>query len=133
MDKERLKGMLEELEEGLRDLVANLKPFFVNSSTYQTAGRYLKGLLSAVERKNNWQIAEKEGFKTPYRLQHLLGRALWDANEVKDFHMDNVKEDLGFEEGFLIVDEMGFLKKGKKSAGIARQYSGKRTSKCLYR
>jgi len=87
-------------------------------------GHYLKGLLSAVDRKNNWQLAEKEGFKTPYRLQHLLGRALWDANQVRDFHMQHVGKNLGFKEGSLIVDETGFLKKGKKSAGVARQYSG---------
>ena len=65
-----------------------------------------------------------KGFKTPYRLQHLLERALWDANQVRDFHMQNVGKDLGFKEGSLIVDETGFLKKGKKSAGVARQYSG---------
>ena len=124
MDKKRLKETLGALEEGLTNLMKSLKPFFKNFSTHRIAGHYLKGLVSAVDRKNNWQIAEKEGFKTPYRLQHLLGRALWDANQVRDFHMQHVGEALGFEEGVLIVDETGFLKKGKKSAGVARQYSG---------
>lgn len=124
MDKKGLKETLEVLEEELIDLAKNLKPFFANFSTYRTAKHYLKGLLSVVDRKNNWQIAEKEGFKTPYRLQHLLGRALWNADQVRDFHMQRVGEGLGFEQGSLIVDETGFLKKGKKSAGVARQYSG---------
>lgn len=57
-------------------------------------------------------------------MQHLLGRALWDADQVRDFHMYQIGEKLGFEESFLIVDEIGFLKKGKKSAGVARQFSG---------
>lgn len=124
MDKKELKKTLRALEEELVDLTKNLKPFFANFSRYRTAGHYLKGLLSAINRKNNWQIAEKEGFKSPYRLQHLLGRALWDADWVRDFHMYQVGKELGFAEGFLIVDETGFLKKGKKSAGVARQYSG---------
>lgn len=121
--KRELKETLVILGERLTVLTKRLKPFFTNFSIHIAARRYLKGLLSTLDRKNNWQLAEKEGFKTPYRLQHLLGRVLWDADQVRYFHMSQVGEELGFERGILIADETGFLKKGKKSAGVARQYS----------
>lgn len=68
MEKKGIKETLEILEKRLIDLTQSLKPFFANFSTHITARHYLKGLLSTLDRKNNWQLAEKEGFKNPYRL-----------------------------------------------------------------
>ncbi len=85
---------------------------------------YLKGLLSPVERKNGWQLAEQAGDATPYGVQHLLSTYIWDADLVRDDLRDYVVEHLGDANGVLVVDETGFLKKGNKSAGVQRQYSG---------
>jgi SRSO17 transposase len=85
---------------------------------------YLRGLLSPVERKNGWQLAEINGDSTPYGVQHLLGRARWDAEAVRDDLRPYVIEHLGTPQGVLVIDETGFLKKGRASAGVARQYSG---------
>jgi len=89
----------------------------------RTAIGYLRGLLSNTERKNGCQLAEYLGEATPDGVQHLLARADWDADAVRDL-MQYVAEHLGDPDGVLIVDETGFLKKGTKSWGVARQYSG---------
>jgi SRSO17 transposase len=81
-------------------------------------------LLSGAERKNSWQLAEVAGNTTPYGLQHLLGRANWDADELRDDLREYVLEHLGEEGALLIVDETGFIKKGKGSVGVKRQYTG---------
>lgn len=88
------------------------------------AGAYLRGLLSPVERKNGWQLAAVNGDTTPYGVQHLLGRAQWDADAVRDDLRPYVREQLGASQAVLVMDETGFLKKGRHSAGVARQYSG---------
>jgi SRSO17 transposase len=77
-----------------------------------------------VERKNSWQLAEAAGDATPYGLQHLLGRANWDADELRDDLRHYVLERLGDEKAVLVVDETGFLKKGTESVGVKRQYTG---------
>jgi SRSO17 transposase len=82
---------------------------------------YLRGLLSPVERKNGWQMAEVNGDRTPYGVQHLLGRARWDAEAVRDDLRPYVIEHLGTPPGILVLDETGCLKKGRASAGVARQ------------
>ena len=84
----------------------------------------IRGLLSPVERKNGWQLAEVNGETTPYGVQHVLGRAMWDADALRDDVRPYVVEHLGAPEAVLVVDETGFLKKGQHSAGVARQYSG---------
>ena len=88
------------------------------------AWAYIRGLLSPVERKNGWQLAEVNGETTPYGVQHVLGRAMWDADALRDDVRPYVVEHLGAPEAVLVVDETGFLKKGQHSAGVARQYSG---------
>jgi SRSO17 transposase len=88
------------------------------------AWAYIRGLLSPVERKNGWQLAEVNGETTPYGVQHLLGRAIWEADALRDDLRPYVVEHLGAPEAVLVVDETGFLKKGQQSAGVARQYSG---------
>ncbi len=85
---------------------------------------YLVGLLSAVERKNGWQLAEAAAYRSPYSVQHLLDRAHWDCEAVRDDLVDYLAYELGDEDGILVVDETGFIKKGQHSAGVQRQYSG---------
>jgi SRSO17 transposase len=97
---------------------------FPRSELRERAMTYLRGLLSPVERKNGWQLAEEAGDETPYATQHLLGRAVWSADEVRDNLRDYVVKYLGDEDAVVVVDETGFLKKGTKSAGVQRQYSG---------
>ncbi len=98
---------------------------FARSEARERARRYLAGLLGRVERKNGWQLAEAIGERDPQGVQRLLNAAKWDADAVRDDLREYVVEHLGDEEsGVLIVDETGFLKKGEKSVGVARQYTG---------
>jgi SRSO17 transposase len=97
---------------------------FARSEPRRRAAGYIRGLLSAAERKNGWQLAEHLGDPTPDGVQHLLARADWDADAVRDDLTRYVAEHLGDPGGVLVVDETGFLKKGTKSVGVARQYSG---------
>lgn len=85
---------------------------------------YLLGLLAPVERKNSWQLAEAAGESTPEGMQRLLNFYAWNADDVRDDLRSYVVEQLGGPEGVLVVDETGFIKKGTKSAGVQRQYSG---------
>lgn len=99
---------------------------FRRRDTRAHASGYVRGLLGRIERKNSWQVAEYLGDVTPYAVQHLLGRASWNADDVRDEISRYAKDHLlmSGERGVLIVDETGFLKKGNKSAGVQRQYSG---------
>jgi SRSO17 transposase len=98
---------------------------FCRSEARERALRYLRGLLGRVERKNGWQMAEAIGERDPQGVQRLLNSARWDADEVRDDLREYVLERLADEaSGVLIVDETGFLKKGTKSVGVARQYTG---------
>ena len=85
---------------------------------------YLRGLLSPVERKNGWQLAEHIGDATPAGVQRLLSQYRWDADLVRDDLKSYVVEHLADADAVLVVDETGFLKKGDKSVGVQRQYSG---------
>jgi SRSO17 transposase len=86
----------------------------------------MRGLLGPVQRKNSWQVAEYLGAQKPYGIQRLLGRAHWQADALRDELVRYSREHLlqGSEGGVLVVDETGFVKKGEKSAGVQRQYSG---------
>ena len=97
---------------------------FARAEPRRRALAYVQGLLSPVERKNGWQLAEEAGDQTPYATQHLLGRAVWSAEDVRDDLQTYVVKHLGEPEGVLVIDETGFVKKGGKSAGVQRQYSG---------
>lgn len=90
------------------------------------AERYVRGLLGRMERKNGWQMAEYLGDRTPHAVQRLLGAACWKADDVRDELLRYATAHLltPRDPGVLIVDETGFLKKGDKSAGVQRQYSG---------
>jgi SRSO17 transposase len=97
---------------------------FSRAEPRRRAMTYVQGLLSPVERKNGWQLAEEAGDETPYAMQHLLGRAVWSADEVRDDLQQYVVKHLGDPGGVVVIDETGFVKKGAKSAGVQRQYSG---------
>jgi SRSO17 transposase len=97
---------------------------FARVEARRHAQAYLWGLLSPVERKNGWQLAEAVGDPTPYALQHLLGRADWDPEAVRDDLRTYVLEHLGDASAILVLDETGVVKKGTASAGVAKQYSG---------
>jgi SRSO17 transposase len=97
---------------------------FARAEPRQRVLAYLQGLLSPVERKNGWQLAEAAGEASPAAVQHLLGRAVWDADAVRDDLRAYVVEHLGDPGAVLVVDETGFPKKGTKSVGVQRQYSG---------
>lgn len=90
----------------------------------ERVARYLAGLLEPIERKNGWQLAEQLGEFGPRNVQRVLSGSQWDVDAVRDELRTIVLEDLGAPDGVLIVDETGFLKKGTKSAGVQRQYSG---------
>lgn len=111
--------------EALEELHRRIAGRFARSEARERVKRYLVGLLGRVERKNGWQLAEAIGDKDPQGVQRLLNSAKWDADLVRDDLREYVVEHLGDEEsGVLIADETGFLKKGEKSVGVARQYTG---------
>src|SRR4051812_44660873 len=85
---------------------------------------FLDGLLSGVERKTGWLLAEQAGLERPYRIQSLLGRGRWEADALRDHVRTYAIEALGDEDGVLVIDETGFVKKGVHSVGVSRQYSG---------
>ena len=97
---------------------------FKRVETKQHVVDYWRGLLSSVERKNGWQIAEQVGDATPYGIQHLLGRAVWEVDAVRDELVAYIVEHLGHPSAVLVEDETGFLKKGTQSVEVQRQYSG---------
>ena len=113
-----------QLRTALEETTARVGRHFANPSARASAGAYLQSLLSSVERKNSWQLAEAAGFETPYRFQHLLGRGAWDAAALRDEQLDVVLAGLGVEDAVLAIDETGFVKQGKKSVGVKRQYCG---------
>jgi SRSO17 transposase len=110
---------------GLAALHGRIAPHFHRREARERARRYLEGLLRHVERKNGWQLAEALGEGGPQGMQRLLNAADWDAEAVRDDLRAYVVEYLAeASSGVLVIDETGFVKKGPKSAGVARQYSG---------
>jgi len=110
----------------LEELHGRIAHRFARSEARERVLRYLSGLLGRIERKNGWQLAEAIGETDPQGVQRLLNSAKWDADLVRDDDLRAyVLEHLGDEDsGVLIVDDTGFLKKGEKSVGVARQYTG---------
>jgi len=108
----------------LRQLHARIAPRFARSEPRQRVLRYLQALLSSVERKNGWQLAEQARETTPYGMQRLLSSAVWDADLVRDDLRSYVLEQLGTHEAIVAIDETSFPKRGCKSAGVQLQYCG---------
>jgi SRSO17 transposase len=130
VEKSRLMDEAGEQDEarawaqGLDALHAHISRHFVRPEVRDRARRYLVGLLSPIERKNGWQLAEQAGEVSPDGMQRLLATAQWDADAVRDDLRAYVIEHLGDDDAVLVVDETGFLKKGDKSVGVQPQYSG---------
>src|SRR3954469_4091809 len=108
----------------LDGLLARFGRLFRRAEPRQQAGRYLEGLLGPVERKNGWQLAEAIGDARPWRTQRVLSHVLWDEDAARDLCRDHAVERLGAADAVLVVDETGFLKKGRHSAGVGRQERG---------
>lgn len=106
------------------DLASRIGPVFARAEPRAHALAYLAGLLSPAERKNSWQLAEISGHTTPYRFQHLLGRADWDPEALRDRLRSYVIDHLGTTDAIGVLDETGFLKKGTHSVGVTRHYTG---------
>ncbi|MCW2716391.1 transposase, partial [Pseudonocardia sp.] len=109
---------------GLDGLFAQVAGRFLRAEPRRRARAYVRGLLAPLAGKNGWTLAEVAGDATPDGMQRLLNSAHWDTDGVRDDVRGYVVEHLGDPAGVLIVDETGFLKKGLKSAGVQRQYSG---------
>ena len=117
----------EELESWAEDFEAfhgRFAHLFARSEPREQAAKYMHGLLGPVARKNGWQLAEAIGDDRPDKTQRLLYSAKWDVDAARDELQCFVVEVFGDEDGIGVVDETGFLKKGPKSVGVKRQYSG---------
>ena len=114
----------ERWAQGLEAVMDRIGGRFGRVEPRRRAQAYLRGLLSPVARKNGWQLAEVAGDRTPDGVQDFLARAHWDADLVRDDLRAYVIEHLGDAQAVLVLDETGFLKKGNKSCGVQRQYSG---------
>ena len=110
--------------EELGTLKERVGALFRRAEPRRQVGLLLEGMIGGAERKNGWQLAESAGDPAPWRMQALLGRTQWDQDKARDICRDYVIERLGDPAGVLVLDETGFLKKGRHSAGVARQYSG---------
>jgi SRSO17 transposase len=120
MGQEAVQGWVDNLDA----LHARVAPRFGRAEPRRRARAYVASLLGPVERKNSWQLAEQAGEATPTGMQRMLAGAKWDADAVRDDLRAYVVEQLGDPAAVLVVDETGFLKKGTKSVGVQRQYSG---------
>jgi SRSO17 transposase len=116
---------IERWTDALADLHGRIARRFARAEVRERARRYLVGLLERVERKNGWQLAEAIGEAGPRGVQRLLSAATWDADAVRDDLRAYVVDHLGDPaSGVLIIDDTGFVKKGDKSCGVGRQYTG---------
>src|SRR5215216_2026103 len=109
---------------GLDEVVGRIAPRFCRIEPRRRVGAYLQGLLAPIERKNGWQLADNAGDRTPDGVQDFLARMRWDADQVRDDLQAYVIAQLGDADAVLVLDETGFIKKGTKSVGVQRQYSG---------
>jgi SRSO17 transposase len=111
-------------ESELQELFGRLHPLFRREKSRTHAEHYIRGLLSPLERKNGWTIAEYVGDSEPKALQRFLNLSPWDADELLALNREYAMEHLGDPGGILVADPTGFAKKGTKSVGVQRQYSG---------
>jgi SRSO17 transposase len=115
---------VESWSEGIAGFHARIAHRFGRSEPRERALDYLTGLLAPLERKNGWTLAEQVGQQRPDGVQRLLNLSDWDEDAVRDDVRDYVVETIGAKDGILIGDDTGFLKKGTRSAGVQRQYTG---------
>jgi SRSO17 transposase len=119
-----IETTLELWASSLRDVKARMRGLFGQERVATSAGMFLDGLLGDERRKTGWMRAEAAGDPGPWRQQAILGRGRWDADALRDIVRDYVVETLGADDAVLVIDETGFLKQGKASCGVARQYTG---------
>ena len=115
---------LELWASALRHVKQRIRPLFSQERVAASAGAFLDGLLGPGQRKTGWMRAEAAGDPGPWRQQAILGRARWDADALRDVVRDYVIETFADPGAVLVLDETGFLKQGKASCGVARQYTG---------
>ena len=115
---------VQDWAQGLDEISELISPRFARSEPRNNAVDYLRGLLGDQQRKNSWTLSEQAGHRLPDPMQRLLSSTDWDPEAVRDDLVSYVIKHLGDPGGVLIVDETGFIKKGERSAGVARQYSG---------
>src|SRR5439155_18276633 len=119
-----LESTLELWSTTLRQAKQRIRPLFAAPSVAASANAFLDGLLGGERRKTGWMRAEAAGDPGPWRQQAILGRTHWDAEALRDVVCDDVVETLASPDAVLVVDETGFLKQGRASCGVGRQYTG---------
>jgi SRSO17 transposase len=115
---------VDRWESELEGVLARIRPLFYRTESKNRAEQYFRGLLSPIERKNGWTIAEHVGELEPKAMQRLLNLSPWDADALLDLNREYAMEHLADPGGILVADPTGFAKKGTKSVGVQRQYSG---------
>jgi SRSO17 transposase len=124
MPSASMETMLELWASSLHDVKARIRPLFTQARVAVSAGLFLDGLLGPERRKTGWMRAEAAGDPGPWRQQAILGRGRWEADALRDVVRDYALETLADPEAVLVIDETGFLKQGKASCGVGRQYTG---------
>src|SRR5215208_631906 len=119
-----VEDALELWAASLREAKRRIRPLFTQGRVAVSAGLFLDGLLGPERRKTGWMRAEAAGDPGPWRQQAVLGRGRWDADTLRDLVRDYALEILAAPDAVLVIDETGFLKQGKASCGVARQYTG---------
>ena len=119
-----IETTLELWASSLRAVKARMAPLFTQERVAASAGLFLDGLLGGERRKTGWMRAEAAGDPGPWRQQAILGRGSWDADALRDIVREYALETLADQDAVLVLDETGFLKQGKSSCGVARQYTG---------
>src|ERR671926_844425 len=119
-----IETTLELWASSLRNVKERIRPLFRQERMAASAGLFLEALLGPERRKTGWMRAEAAGDPGPWRQQALLGRAQWDAEALRDLVRDYVVETLADPGAVLVIDETGFLKQGRASCGVGRQYTG---------
>jgi SRSO17 transposase len=119
-----IEATLELWASSLRDAKERIRPLFQQERTAASAGLFLDALLGPERRKTGWMRAEAAGDRGPWRQQALLDRTRWDADALRDLVRDYALETLADPDAVLVLDETGFLKQGKASCGVGRQYTG---------
>src|SRR5215208_4653327 len=119
-----IETTLELWASSLREVKARIRPLFTQDRVAASAGQFLDGLLGPERRKTGWMRAEAAGDPGPWRQQAILGRGRWEADALRDIVCDYALETLADPDAVLVIDETGFLKQGKSSCGVGRQYTG---------
>ena len=119
-----MEATLELWASSLREVKGRIRPLFTQERVAQSAGLFLDGLLGPERRKTGWMRAEAAGDPGPWRQQAILGRGRWEADAMRDVVREYVLETLADPDAVLVIDETGFLKQGKSSCGVGRQYTG---------